>query len=104
MDGGQVDGQNVTVEMTLNKGQRRSSPITRRSPIRKSPPRRRSDFFLYENLFNLAVLLAEEGHHLVKLLAPTMSHLEVELVLQELLVPVPPVAVVAAHDLSTIVL
>lgn len=47
MDGGQIDGQAVSVELTLNRtagggatGARRSSP--RRSPIRKSSPRRSS--------------------------------------------------------------
>ncbi|KAK6012560.1 hypothetical protein OSTOST_22270, partial [Ostertagia ostertagi] len=40
-DGGQIDGQVVSVELTLNRTASRRSPA-RKSPVRRSPPRRRS--------------------------------------------------------------
>ncbi|VDL85049.1 unnamed protein product [Nippostrongylus brasiliensis] len=40
-DGGQIDGQVVSVELTLNRTVSRRSPA-RKSPVRRSPIRRRS--------------------------------------------------------------
>ncbi|KHJ86184.1 hypothetical protein OESDEN_14073 [Oesophagostomum dentatum] len=40
-DGGQIDGQVVSVELTLNRAASRRSPV-RKSPVRRSPARRRS--------------------------------------------------------------